>query len=320
MKLYFSGVASRSEAEMLKRAGVRDYLADLADADNVPALLDGTGAYALDSGAYRAWKSGDPLTLESWNEQLLDVTMGRSCWYPASLDFATMPDVLGDPIATWDRWQELATLQQRDDSWICGAARDAVPVWQWGAPMEHLEEMAGRRMVAIGGCVPWMRDKIQRNLDELVDICRTWGEREENGIAPFHILGLNWLAAMDALAPLVRSCDTSKWLDGARYGVVIQDEQGKLSALHKRHCPTGQDRESLCIASAQALDRAINHGIRTKPAIQGIRKVREYTLREPEKTVPRTSPSLALIHSLAESDKRREEAKERFLDELQHRK
>jgi hypothetical protein len=158
-----------------------------------------------------------------------------------------------------------------------------------------------------------MREKNESALAELLALSQNWGEY-------FHILGLNWLDAIMQLDPFVASCDTSKWLDGARYGIWINDANGRLAAQEKRTCPRGQDRADLCVQSAITLDNWINKRLRGTAAPKP-RNVRHYTLQPSDGPAPRfagrlNANKLLLAHSIAEGEKRHEEAKERFMEEL----
>lgn len=275
MKLYFSGIASPVEAQMLQRAGITadHMLADATDWLNIP-LEDGA-LPAMDSGAYRAFKAGTPISdIRKWciDTQREVVRSARdSDAFCSDIAFVTMPDVLGNPGETWDRWCLLRDMIDQNDRWMCECAcwvhLHLIPVWQWGGDVEHLRSMHDwaeirGRIVAIGGCVPWMREKDESNLSQLVELAQEFGQR-------FHVLGLNWLEAMEQLDPLVRSCDTSKWLDGARYGTVIHDRDGHLVQEEKRYCGRGDDRESLCVESAETLHAWVNkveRGIAPEPA------------------------------------------------------
>lgn len=353
MKIYFSGIAGSGEAEMLARADISQLLADPHDWKNV--RHQSAASVAMDSGAYRQWKRQSPITdLDLWAEQinhtlhlsespLFHEFDGKKKTAAAvrKLAFITMPDVLGDPQETWDRWQNIREWFQFDGKWgeYYHWTGKIIPVWQWGGRIEHLEalvEWAQTRrqynkedalllgdmaspeadLIAIGGCVPWMRAKDEAALAELLSLSKRWGEH-------FHILGLNWLDAIMQLDPFVASCDTSKWLDGARYGLWINDANGRLVAENKRTCPRGQSRHDLCVQSAITLDNWINKQLRGTAAPKPI-NVRHYNLREfdPE-SAPRFKPNankLLLAHSIAESKKRHEKAKENFMDELACRK
>lgn len=347
MKIYFSGIAGSAEAEMLTRAGVSRLLADPYDWKHV-RHHQSTSA-ALDSGAYRRSKKGNPIEdLDEWAEQI-DITIchGPNRIIPSGmtgkaqtaaamhkLAFVTMPDVFGDPAETWDRWQRIREWFQIDGKWGCYHwSGKIIPVWQWGGSVDHLQAMVewaqARRqwngenagyftpeadLVAIGGCVPWMRAKDQGALCELLSLCEKWGGH-------FHILGLNWPDAMMALDPHVATCDTSKWLDGARYGTWVGDLNGRLGMMEKINCPRGQQRTDLCEQSAITLENWLNKQLRGAAA-PNARAVRHYVIR------PFTPPAkpigpvnhLLLMHSMAENKKRHDEAKENFIESRRLRK
>ncbi len=294
MKMYFSGLASPAEAAILQSVGVRDCLTDPDDWSNMMDIAYAPFRCALDSGAYRAFKAGAPLEVDAWMNRLRRLSLNgwtkdfRKREPRPSLDFVTMPDVLGDHEATWARWNDLMDkrIEYLDDGvlWI----DKVIPVWQWGAPIEHLESMIRGSVdyeqrntefgfdftttIAVGGCVPWMREKDTTALARLVEICQQHGKW-------LHILGLNWIEAIEQLDPLVRSCDTSKWIDGARYGDVIINEGGKLIQQHKRMVGMASaTREELMASCAKALNDYCNNGVRTETG-EARPKGRTYTMR-----------------------------------------
>ncbi len=231
MRLYFSGLSDAPGAAMLQAAGVTSVLADPTDWERAALFPD----RALDSGAYRAFKAQRPLTVDDW----LATTVS-----PAPTSFSVMPDVIGDPAETLARWRLLNRVRP-----------DIVPVWQWGAAQCDLDEMlAASRLVGVGGLVRLMRDRHEPTLTALLRL----GERFGSSL---HIFGLNWPKALNALKPLVRSCDTSKWLDGARYGhvVFVHTKTGKLQAAPARFLGLGHlDRTQRCIQSAAAMQQYFN--------------------------------------------------------------
>lgn len=191
MKLYFSGLGGAEEAAALREAGIQAVLADPRDLPRALAFP----RVVLDSGAYRAWKKGGAVDPDAYLE-LVKSLGGR-------IEFAVAPDVIGDPEATYRNWLRVRRHPK------------VVPVWQWGAPRERLEEhLAERELVCVGGLVPLMRARDEKMLAELEALCREFPGR-------LHVLGINWLKAIERLRGLAASGDTSKWLDGGRYGHVI---------------------------------------------------------------------------------------------------
>lgn len=319
MKLYFSGVASQKEMLLLKEAGVKNYLADVTDFINLTRDDERDHHVAVDSGAYRAWKQGTPLTVKRWIEQIQDFGHMNGWAEHDRFGFITMPDVLGDPAETMKRWEWICAnrvnLMDRGCWWI----DKVIPVWQWGAPMADLERMltwakngAGdvnewgfnwACTVAVGGCVPWMRENDQDKLAELVAICRKHGQY-------LHILGLNWLEAIEQLDDLVQSCDTSKWIDGARYGSVITNEDGRLVSMHKNGCDmAGASREELMSACAVTLDDYCNKRVRTTSVAKS---GREYVLDSVSRTFKSNDPAkiearnnVSMMNSFAANHRRK---------------
>lgn len=242
MILYFSGVAGQSEAGMLAEAGVSALLADPTDAGNAGAHVRAGGAFALDSGAYRAHKQGTPLPpLPEY------LSLAGSC----GARWAVAPDVFGDPDASFRAWN-------RARGPAAAAGVQLVPVWAWGGYREYLYRLLDAApLVAVGGLVPAMRAKDERMLRELGEICRAHPNR-------LHLLGANWLRALEELAPYAASADTSKWLDGGRYGSVIftHTRTGRLSQAPFRVLPgcADWDRRRRCVESARAMAAHLRGG------------------------------------------------------------
>jgi hypothetical protein len=199
MKLYFSGLASTTEAAWLRAAAVDHVLADPKDFDNTRGLTH----IALDSGAYRAFKSGQPLDIEAY--QRLALFVG------GALDFHVQPDVIGDPQASHQHW-----LTYRQPGMI--------PVWPWGSDEGLLRDYLDQsEIVGIGGLVPLMRAQD-------MPMFRALKKLAEKHPGRFHVFGANWCKVINELLPLFHSIDTSKWLDACRYGSVlfIHTRTGKL--------------------------------------------------------------------------------------------
>jgi hypothetical protein len=222
VKLCFSGLGGAEEALALSEAGVQAVLVDPKD---LPRALSFPHV-VLDSGAYRVWKRGGAVDVDGYLE--LVESLGNR------IDFAVAPDVIGDPEATRRNWLRVRRCPK------------IVPVWQWGAPREHLEEyLAERELVCVGGLVPFMRVKDERMLAELEALCCEFPGR-------LHILGINWLKAIERLRGLAASGDTGKWLDGGRYGHVIfvHARTGRLHQAPARALGLGhlgrRERNVLC--------------------------------------------------------------------------
>jgi hypothetical protein len=235
MKLYFSGIAGPSEYRMLERAGVRHLLADPFDLKHIPA---GRPHVALDSGAYRAFKGGLSLDLERY------LTFVRS---HGPFDFAVSLDEIGAPRASRENWERLRRLRSNDDPPL-------VPVFQWGGERDDLKRYLDEAdLVGIGGLVDPMRNKNERMLDQLGELCSIYPKR-------FHVFGCNWLRAISELRGLIASADTSKWLDGGRYAhlIFVNTRTGKLSQAPAKALKLDLNREDRCVQSARNLEDYIS--------------------------------------------------------------
>lgn len=168
----------------------------------------------MDSGTYRAYKNNIPLP---------EIPEG-------SWDFVVAPDVIGDPEASREVWLKNT---------------NRVPVWHWGESKKllrwYLEQTDG--LVGTGGCVQLMHKRSGALWHGLYKICRQHPGR-------FHVFGANWLDLLSRIAPYIASADTSKWLDGARYGEVVdRDLRPKKS---------GADRKDRCLNYAATINQVFN--------------------------------------------------------------
>jgi hypothetical protein len=93
--------------------------------DQLGLVLDICQTFALDNGAFSAWRSGEPIT--DWSQYYAWVS--ELCHYP-SFDFAVIPDVIdGDESAN----------DALIDEWLA----QGFPVWV-GAPVWHMHESLDR--------------------------------------------------------------------------------------------------------------------------------------------------------------------------------
>ncbi len=246
-QFFFSGISDIKSYDLLKTNGASHLLVDPYDLANVTIWQ---GPIALDSGAYRLFKEGRK------KETPIELTpaMTAELLRPLNLNrftFVTTCDVIGNPEKTHRNWRTL----MRDYRLA------TMPVWQWGAPVEHLHEYLGEsQLVGLGGTVPLLRNKQAKDfaaeinakglpvtcetlkqaakayeagrrmiLEQLGEICARHPGR-------FHFFGLCWMQAINQLAPYLFSADSSLWLEGARKGlaVFVHAHTGKLA-----HAPKG---------------------------------------------------------------------------------
>lgn len=228
--MYFSGCAGKSEVDILVSAGVDRVLVDRHDYPNVAGKFT---SIALDSGAYRAFKSGTALDIDAYLA-FVDQT--------PDLDFFVAPDVIGNPDATLQNW----TRYRRPGM---------LPVYQWGAPEAHLMQYLDEApTVGIGGLVQPMREKHEPTLRALSKIVKAHPGR-------LHVFGLNWPKAIGHLDPLLSSHDSSTWLKAGRYGHVffINTRTGRPQSCPAKILGKGDlDRKQRLLESAEVLNTWCN--------------------------------------------------------------
>src|SRR5262249_45540948 len=235
MNLYFSGIAGAAEYRMLESAEVKHLLVDPVDLKHISP---GRVHVALDSGAYRAFKRHFSLDIANY------LAVVRS---NGPFDFAVALDVIGDAQATRENWERLCSLRISDDP-------PFVPVFQWGSHqddlMRYLDEVP---VVGIGGLAKLMREKDERMLCQLGELCSLYPQR-------FHILGINFLKALEQIKSYIVSGDTSKWLDGGRYAhlIFVNSRTGRLSQAPAKALKLDLNREERCIQSARNLEAFVS--------------------------------------------------------------
>lgn len=172
---------------------------------------------------------------------------------PLKVDFWVAPDVIKNPDLTFELWQQV----QHDKSvnWL--------PVWRYGSNLDYLKYyLDTAEWVGIGGLVSLMRegkqktDASQKMLTEIVELCQTYPQR-------FHIFGICWLTAIEQLKGIAKSGDTSKALDGARYGDIIfqHSKSGRLQQCKYKLIPQFShltNRYERCVECVKNLDKFCN--------------------------------------------------------------
>lgn len=133
--------------------------------DQLTLALDLAQSFAVDNGAFSAWKSGNPV--KDWSDYYDWV--GDLCRYP-TFDFAVIPDVIdGDEAANdalVDGWP-----WRKSAPWI------GAPVWHLHESIERLERLSGQwQRVCLGssgeyaqiGTLPWW-SRMAEAMDVLCD-------------------------------------------------------------------------------------------------------------------------------------------------------
>lgn len=241
MKFYFSGIKDVKTFALLEAAKVKNILTDTTDARNIPF---NRRIGILDSGAYRCFKKGLEIDLR--------VYLAHVATLEARCDLITHPDVIGNHRQTFINWQAVKDAPLIRDRLI--------PVWQWNAPKVHLEEfLKESKIVGIGGLAKIFHDDKtkeekrlrEETLDALLELCVKYPQR-------FHIFGLNYLKAVEKLAPFALSGDSSNWLRGRKKGLVIfrHTGNGHLSQAPRKFIREYKELspDEVCIESARNIE------------------------------------------------------------------
>jgi hypothetical protein len=246
LRYFTSGIAEPWLGSVAAKATI-SVLVDLTDEPNVRNFYT-PDMIAIDSGAYRMFKNprrnGALPTIE---EAMAYRGRVENHGYNYAMMMAL--DAIGSPGQTILLYRKVF------------ANSNFVPVWQWGALRRDLDYYIGmapsvqwldymdspRPVVAIGGLAGTLRgghnekdpkerkrkdDERDKAIDELEAICRKYP-----GL--FHILGLNSPEAINRIAPLVLSADSSKWIDAYRYryAVFVNTRTGRLQHAPARSIP-----------------------------------------------------------------------------------
>jgi len=237
VRIYFSGISSADELEILKLAGTSCFLADIFDYARIAQL---PGPKILDSGAWANFRQG---------KELPSIPDYISFAQESGCEWFLQQDIFGDPRATWENWLRMQH------------APKCIPVYQWSgdrALLQAMIETAGERPIAIGGLVPQMRAHDEAMLAEVLALCAQYPNR-------FHILGIAWVKAMEVLRWVARSGDTAKFMVGGRRAAVVfvNTDTGRLMEAPYQVLPFAKewDRRQRCVQSARTLEQYFNRGV-----------------------------------------------------------
>lgn len=243
MTFYFSGVRSSRELNYLKSAQAKTLLIDPCDyrrlADEIPDDME----VILDSSAYRAFRDGRTLSLEDWKAEIAGLPLDR-------FKYIVAPDIVGDASETMRLWAEATDCSQSELKDL-----PLMPVWQWGGSRIQLEYfLEESEVVGIGGLIEAMRAKDERMLDRLTALCEEFPGR-------FHIFGLRWLQAFNAIKRTAYSADSSVWLAGRKYKQLIftSSTNGHLLRTKAERIKSGLSDDQKCIESARNIQEHLDN-------------------------------------------------------------
>lgn len=159
----------------------------------------------IDSGAFTAWSSGNPVVPKVYGEWALRF---REEWEErmAFLRFINL-DVIGDQEGTWKNQRTLEKM-----------GLDPIPVITQGADLSHLDAaLEEYPYVCLGGLVPLAQRK--KKMAGWLDRCfaRVVARWKATGVMPkVHLLGVTQAWVLDRYPAF--SSDSSSWTAALRYG------------------------------------------------------------------------------------------------------
>ena len=232
---------------MLEAAQVQNILVDHHQTQFIP---EHQKIGMLDSGAFRALRASSRISLPNYLSKVENFT--------ERAELIVAPDVINDPQTTFENYKlvrQMPTLKNK-----------LVPVWQWNASFDYLQQYLNEaEIVGIGGLAKIFHDESnetakalrEETLELLLYLCQKFPHR-------FHIFGLNYLKAIQLLAPFAFSADSSVWLRGARYGYLIfqHSKTQNLTQAPARNLPFSRhfNRQQRCIANAKNIENFLfNH-------------------------------------------------------------
>jgi hypothetical protein len=202
----------------------------------IDVLKAHAGEYNLliDSGAFTAWKSGNPIRLSHYC-QFLDAV-------PVPFFRYFMLDVIGDPAMTERNFRKMRAL-----------GYSPIPVFTPGSTWQQFDYYYTESdMLATGGLTKNKYDpKSQKWLDAIM--ARAAGR-------PMHLLGYTSPTWMKYRKPY--SCDSSTWSNGARFAALnLYVGNGDFKAISKESAVAGLTDEARAAIealgfSANALQRS----------------------------------------------------------------
>ena len=167
-------------------------------------------------------------------------------------EFALAYEIPGDSEAT-------RTLWLKTTGWLNENLGDTpvegwphiIPVWNWGGSLDLLDHyLQESHLVAIGGSLPHLLLNQDRGvLQDLIALCCQYKDR-------FHIRQCEWALAVEQLAGIAHSIDTSVWRNGYTGAIIFQD--AKTGLVHTTPATVLPEykklsRHSLCVKNIQNL-------------------------------------------------------------------
>lgn len=191
----------------------------------------------IDSGAFTAFTTGKQFSCEEYAGWALAL---RERWqaHMASLVFMNL-DVIGDQDATWKNHERLREL-----------GLETLPIVTFGADKKHLERALEHPYMALGGLVPYTRQR--GKLQAWLDACfhHVMAHKKHTGVMPkMHLLGVTQQWALERYP--CYSSDSSSWQAVLRFGGGAKAGIDKL--------PGTSHGQSAVAAALHALRSEVRH-------------------------------------------------------------
>lgn len=199
MKLYFAG--SEGCVPELKHLGVKNTLVAFSAARvNVIRVLKAFDDVLLDSGAFSAKQSGNPINLNDYMSFIRN----------NNVESYIQLDVIGD---------DEATDYNLDIMFSNGLS--PIPVWHASSTIDRLERlMAKYKRICVGGvassAVKSSKKGISKRLDTVFAVAKDYWPRHIHG------LGVQQKWALERYP--FYSVDATTWHNGARFGTIIDSK------------------------------------------------------------------------------------------------
>jgi len=211
---YFSGIEKRATAEALGKADAAGMLNRLQYSDNLMAVCTAFNLrLVMDCGSYSAPMSRSDIEAYA----ALIIKLGTLVvWY-------AMPDEIGNQEKSNENYAYLLSLLPEH------LHERVLWIYQYGADLEYLlEGLQTHQRIGIGGLVPLIqadRIKAYHVILGLAEIIRQYD-------AVPHFFGLSTVSIISALHQYLPdfSVDSTTWLAGARYGLLISRNGQQHSA------------------------------------------------------------------------------------------
>jgi hypothetical protein len=209
MKFYFAGVNYYNRVVLAVKLHVRHILMSVSDIVNT----DGRMMQTREVGIQYAYKNGVELFLDS-GAFTGNMTIEKYC------DFVRKYDNYFHHIASLD------VIGNAEESYInyeymMSQGFNVIPTWHSNESLEWLDKYVSKTdYIAIGGIASaeYTKESRANFISKAIDRIRS---KDRN--TKIHLFGVSDFLILKMFGHLIESADSSTWLAGSRYGVLILD-------------------------------------------------------------------------------------------------